>query len=68
MHVQRGQRVVEHEHARAPEHGPGQREPLPLAAGQRQSLLADPRVEPERQVVDEVGLGDLDRLGDVVLR
>ena len=68
VHVERRQRVVEHEHPRAAEHGAGEREPLPLAAGQRQALLADAGVEAERQVVDELGLRDLDRLGDVARR
>ena len=53
VHVERRQRVVEHQHARPADHGPGQREPLPLPARQRQALLADPRVQPPRQVVDE---------------
>ena len=39
--------------ARAPrgpaDHRAGQRQPLPLAAGQRQALLADPRVQPPGQ-------------------
>ena len=39
--VHRGHRVVEHQHPRVGEHGPGQRDPLPLAAGQRQPALAD---------------------------
>ena len=33
--------------------GAGQRDPLPLPAGQRHALLADPGVEPPRQVVGE---------------
>ena len=65
--VERRERVVEHQHARAAEHGAGQREPLPLPAGQRQALLADPGVQAARQVVDEAGLRDVERLGDVVL-
>ena len=47
---------------RPAEHRPGQREPLALAAGQRHALLADPGVQAPRQVVDELGLGDLERL------
>ncbi len=67
VHVQRRERVVEHQHPRAAQHGAGEREPLPLTAGQRQALLADPGVEPERQVVDELGLRNLERLDHVVL-
>ena len=36
------------------QHRPGQRQPLPLAAGQAHALLADPGVQPQRQVVDEL--------------
>ena len=46
----------------------GQREPLPLAAGQAHALLADPGVEAERQLVDELRLRDLDGLGDAPRR
>ena len=63
--VQGRQRVVQHEQAGLAEHGPGQRQPLPLAAGERQPLLADPGGQPGRQVVHEVGLGDRERLGDL---
>ena len=65
LHVQRGERIVEDEHPRAAEHRAGEREPLALPTGQRQALLADPGVEPVGQVVDEAGLRDVDRLGDV---
>ena len=67
VHVERGQRVVEHQDPRPREHGPGEREPLPLAAGQRHALLADAGVEAPGQVVHELRLGDLDRLGDVLV-
>ena len=63
--VERGQRVVEHQHGGPGQHRAGQRQPLPLAAGQAHALLADPGVEAPRQVVDELGLRDLDRLGDL---
>ncbi len=43
----------------------GQREPLPLPARQRHALLADPGVEPQRQVVGEGRLGDLQGLPHV---
>ena len=67
VHVERGERVVEHQDARPGQHRPGQREPLALTAGQGHALLADPGVEPPRQVVDELRLGDLERLVDVLL-
>ena len=67
VHVERGQGVVEHEDPRPRQHRPGEREALPLAAGERHALLADPGVEPPGQVVDEAGLGHLDRLGDVLV-
>ena len=57
VHVQRGQRVVEDQHRRPGQDGPGQRHPLPLAAGQRHALLADPGVQAPGQVVHEAGLG-----------
>ena len=65
VHVERRQRVVEHQHRRAAEDGAGQRQPLPLPAGQRQALLADAGVEAPRQVVHELRLGDPQRLLDV---
>ncbi len=43
------------------EDGPGQREPLPLPAGQRHALLADPGVQAPGQVVDELGLRRAER-------
>ena len=68
VHVERGERVVEDEHARLREHGPRQGETLPLAAGQGHALLADAGVEAPRQVEGEVGLGDRQRLADLGLR
>ena len=47
--------------------GPGQREPLALAAGERQALLADAGVEAPRQVVGELGLGHFEGAADVVV-
>ena len=67
MHVERGQRVVEHQDPGRGEHGPGQREPLPLAAGQRHALLADAGVQTPRQVVDELRRGDLDGLRQLLV-
>ena len=64
--VERGQRVVEHQHGRPGQHRAGQRQPLALAAGQAHALLADARVQAPRQVVDEAGLGHLERLGDLL--
>ena len=46
-------RVVEHEHARAGEQRPGERDALALAAGEVDAALADQRVVALRQVVDE---------------
>ena len=43
------------------DHRPGQREPLPLAAGQAEALLADLGVDALRQRVHEVGLRDVQR-------
>jgi len=43
VHVERRQRVVQHQHRRVAQHRAGQREPLPLAARQREPLLTDPR-------------------------
>ena len=67
VHVERGQGVVEDQDARPREHRAGEREPLPLAAGQRHALLADAGVEAPRQVVHEPGLRDLERLVDVLV-
>ena len=61
VHVERRQRVVEHQDRRRGEQRAGQRKPLPLTTGQAHALLADAGVEAERQVVDEVGRGDLER-------
>ncbi len=58
VHVQRGQRVVQHEELGPPDHRAGQREPLPLAAGEAEALLADPGVGALRERVREVGPGD----------
>ena len=49
--VERRQRVVQHQHRRARDDRAGQGKPLPLPAGQRQPFLADPGVEPPRQLV-----------------
>ena len=66
--VQRGQRVVEHQHGRPRQHRPGQRQALALAAGQAHALLADPGVQAPRQVVHEAGLRHVERLGDLLRR
>ena len=65
VHVQRGERVVEDQDLGLGEDRAGQREPLPLAAGEGEALLADAGVEPPGQVVHELGLGDLERLVDL---
>ena len=51
--VDGGRGVVEHQHARVGEHGPGQRDPLALPAGQREPALADDRVVAVGQRLDE---------------
>ena len=68
VHVERGQRVVEHEDLGRGEDGPRQRQPLPLPAGQAHALFADAGVQPERQVVDELRGGDLDGLRQLLVR
>jgi hypothetical protein len=66
--VQRGQRIVEHEHRRMADHRAGERQPLPLTAGQRQALLADPGVQAPGQRIDErLGMGDPQRAAHVVV-
>ena len=67
VHVERRQGVVEHQDLRRGEDRPGQREALPLPAGQAHALLADPGVEPERQVVDELRRRDPDGLRQLLL-
>ena len=54
VHVQRRQRVVQHQHRRLADHGPGQREPLPLPTGEGQALLADAGRQAPRQLLDEL--------------
>src|SRR5215813_9605668 len=66
VYVQRRERVVEDEYPWLAEYGTGQREPLPLPARQGQTLFPDPGVEAPRQLVDELGLRDRERLGDLV--
>ena len=48
-------RVVQHQHPRVGDQRPGQRQPLPLAAGQGQPALADHRGVAVGQRLDEVG-------------
>ena len=60
--VDRGGRVVEQQQPRVGDQRAGERDPLPLPAGQREPLLADHRVVAVRQLADElVGLGGLAR-------
>ena len=54
-------RIVQHEHPRVGEQGPGQREPLALSAGQGQPAFADHRAVAVGQRLDE--LRRLGRLG-----
>ena len=67
VHVERRQRVVEHDHVGAGEDGACQRDALALTARQRHALLADAGVEPPRQVVHELGLRDEQRVVDLVV-
>ena len=60
-HVERGERVVHHEHRGLADHGTGEREALALTAAQRDALLTDARVEAPRQVVHEARAGDFER-------
>ena len=61
--VERRERVVEQVDLRPVHQHPGDREPLPLAAGDVGAALGDRRVQPALHPLDEVaGLGDLERL------
>ena len=51
--VQAGGRLVQDQHRGVPQEGPGQADPLALAAGQRAAALADGRVVAARQGGDE---------------
>ena len=51
--VDRGRGVVEHQHPRVGEHRPGQRDPLPLPAREREPALADERVVALGEALDE---------------
>lgn len=61
VHVQRGQRVVQHEEGGVADHGPGQGQPLPLTTRQAQALLADLGLGAGREPLHEVGLGGVER-------
>ncbi len=50
VHVERGERVVQHQELRVADDRAGQRQALPLAAGQAQALLADLGVDAVRQL------------------
>ena len=66
--VDRGRGVVEDQQPRPADQGPGQRDPLPLAAGQRRAALAERGVEPVGQRGDEaVGLGGAQRRPDLLV-
>ena len=66
--VERGERVVEHDDLWPRQDRPGQRDALPLPARQRHALLADPGVEPPRQVVHELRLRHEQRVVDLLVR
>ena len=51
--VEAGRGLVEQQHPAVEQQGPGQRDPLPLAAGQAAAPLADPGVVALRQPLDE---------------
>ena len=68
VHVNGGERVVEHQNRRSSEHRPRQREPLPLPAGQCVALLTHARLEAPRQVPDETRLRHLDRALELLVR
>ena len=58
--VERGERVVEQVDLRPADQRPGDRQPLPLTAGDVGAALGDRRVQPARHLLDEVTrLGDL---------
>src|SRR5664279_5275263 len=65
--VQGRQRIVQHQHGRVPDHRPRQRQSLALPTGQRQTLFPDAGVQSPRKVKDEIGLGDPQRLQDVLV-
>ena len=67
-HVQRRERVVQDQHRGPGGDRPGQGEALALPAGQAQPLLADQRVDAVGQRVDEVGLRDVQRLRQQLVR
>ena len=52
--VNRGRRVVQHQHARVVQNGPRDRQPLPLPAAQAAAALADHRAVLVGQLVDEL--------------
>ena len=66
--VDRGGRVVEQQQPGVGDQRPGEGDPLPLAAGERESLLADDAVVALGQLADElVGLGRPGRGEDLLL-
>ena len=54
------ERVVEHEHRRVRRDGPGEREPLPLPAGEREALLADDADEADRVMREALEIAQAD--------
>ena len=62
--VERRERVVEHQHRGTRRDRTREREPLPLAAGEAQPFLAHASLHAIRKLGDEVGLRDLERLGE----
>ncbi len=63
LRVERAGRLVEDEHRRVAQHGPGDGNPLSLAAGQLHAALADARLVAVGEGGDEVvGVGRAGRL------
>ncbi len=66
-HVERRERVVEHEHRGGCRDRTREREPLALPAREAHALFADLRVDAVGQVVGEARLCDAERLGEHAL-
>ena len=66
VRIDRGGRIVEQQNRRIEQHGPGDRQPLPLPAGKIEAPFAEHRVVAVRQRGDEVvGGGDFGGLFDL---
>ena len=65
MNIECGKGVVEDQDGWPDQNCPGERQPLTLSTGQAHALLADPGLQSEGKVVDELRGGDLDGTGDL---